>query len=494
MRADIWVLAFSSLLGLPSLLPAQSPLATERAALRAMEFPDMPPAPASVIEGRSTSKAQRFTHGGFTSVQVNVNGQGLNIVGDAANEPSIAVDPLDSSEIIIGWRQFDSISSSFREAGIGRSTDGGQTFTSGVLDNGVFRSDPVLTVDRDGIFHYYSLRVVNGGAELRCELYTSEDGGATWPPTPVDAFGGDKAWIETDRSETGSSLGIGQLYATWNATFSCCGSDSFNRSIDAGASFQAPVQLPDQPFWGTVTVGPDGEVYTAGVSDSVAGRIAVVKSTNAQDANQTLAFATPVLVDLGGSPSSGGTPNPAGLNGQVWVDVDRSSGPRRGWVYLLSSVDPPGADPLDVHFSRSSDGGQTWSPAQRLNSVTTGWQWFGTMAVGPNGRIDVVWNDTRNAGGGVQSELFHTYSTDGGQTWAADQAITPSFNPLVGFPQQNKIGDYYHMVANHQGAHLTYAATFNGEEDVYYLRIPHDQLFADGFETGSTQAWSAASP
>ena len=61
--------------------------------------------------------------------QVNVDANGLNIVGDAANEPSIAVDPTNPNSIVIGWRQFNTISSSFRQAGNGYTTNGGQTWT-----------------------------------------------------------------------------------------------------------------------------------------------------------------------------------------------------------------------------------------------------------------------------------------------------------------------------------------------------------------------------
>ena len=47
-----------------------------------------------------------------------------------------------------------------------------------------------------------------------------------------------------------------------------------------------------------------------------------------------------------------------------WVAVDHSSGPTRGNVYMLASVDrSSNADPLDVMFARSTDGGATWSPA-----------------------------------------------------------------------------------------------------------------------------------
>ncbi len=65
-------------------------------------------------EGRQTAPAYRFFKSGFFTVQVNINSSGYNIIGDAANEPSIAVDPTDPNRIVIGWRQFDTISSNFR--------------------------------------------------------------------------------------------------------------------------------------------------------------------------------------------------------------------------------------------------------------------------------------------------------------------------------------------------------------------------------------------
>jgi len=93
----------------------------------------------------------------FVSVQVNVDEFGQNIPGDAANEPSIAVDPTDPNKIVIGWRQFDNVASNFRQAGWAYSHDAGQTWTfPGVLDPGQFRSDPVLDADAEGNFYYYS--------------------------------------------------------------------------------------------------------------------------------------------------------------------------------------------------------------------------------------------------------------------------------------------------------------------------------------------------
>jgi hypothetical protein len=110
------------------------------------------------------------------------------------------------------------------------------------------------------------------------------------------------------------------------------------------------------------------------------------------------------------------------------------------------------------------------------------WQWFGSMSVAPNGRIDAIWNDTRNDAGNFLSEVFYSFSVDGGETWSTNQAVTPPFDPSLGYPQQQKLGDYYHMISDNQGANLAYAATFNGEQDVYFLRIPVTSACDDGLD------------
>jgi hypothetical protein len=44
------------------------------------------------------------------------DGFGQNILGDADNEPSIAVSPTNPLNMVIGWRQFDNVTSNFRTA------------------------------------------------------------------------------------------------------------------------------------------------------------------------------------------------------------------------------------------------------------------------------------------------------------------------------------------------------------------------------------------
>ena len=78
-------------------------------------------------------------------------------------------------------------------------------------------------------------------------------------------------------------------------------------------------------------------------------------------------------------------------------------------------------------FARSTDGGLTFSAPQRINDDPMNqnkWHWFGTLAVAPNGRIDSVWLDTRNAANNTDSQLFYSYSTDGGVTWSPNVAVS----------------------------------------------------------------------
>ena len=435
------------------------------------EVPDDPPLPVPAWQPLwPPAPPFVFARDGYYSVQVNVDDFGGNIPNDAANEPSIAVDPTNPNRMAIGWRQFDTVKSNFRQAGWGYSRDAGRSWTfPGSLDPGVFRSDPVLDTDADGNFHYYSLQ--HPDDEFFCDLFKSSDGGETWVG-PIYAYGGDKAWFDIDMT---GGIGHGNFYAAWDHA-GCCGDNWFTRSTDGGETFDYPVPIPEQPIWGVTTAGPDGAVYVAGRRRYTNAEFVVAKSTTVQDPNAPLDFDFAVEVNLGGALlyylQYG--PNPGGLLGQVWIAADHSNGPTHGNLYVLSSVDPPDSDPLDVHFIRSSDGGLSWSAPVRVNDDPPGtdaWQWFGTLSVAPNGRIDVVWNDTRNSGEDNISELFYAHSTDAGLTWSDNVALSEPFDSWLGWPNQDKLGDYYDMVSDEVGVNLACAATFNGEQDVYFLRI-----------------------
>ncbi|NQT77580.1 MAG: T9SS type A sorting domain-containing protein [Bacteroidetes bacterium] len=421
------------------------------------------------LENAKTSAAYSFRSSGIFTTQVNVNQDGENILGDAANEPSIAVDPTNPDRMMIGWRQFDNVNNDFRQAGYGYTLDGGQTWTfPGVIDPGVFRSDPVLDCDADGNFYYNSLTLTPSD-DFECTVYKIEDGGVEWDDGTY-AWGGDKQWMRIDRTD---GPGSGNNYSFWTQYWSICHPEYFTRSANAGYSFEPCVLVPGIPFWGTLAVGPDGELYVGGAGEYT--DLVVSKSTNAQTPGSTITWNSSTSVDLDGT-LNGWTPvNPSGLLGQLWVDVDVSDGPGRGNVYVLASVDRnSNTDPADVMFARSTDGGLNWDPPIRINDdpTVTKYQWFGSMSVAPNGRIDAVWLDTRaDPWGALESALFYSYSVDQGVTWSVNEQLSDIFDPHLGWPQQNKMGDYFHMSSDEGGAHLAWANTLNGEQDVYYSFI-----------------------
>src|SRR5438067_10902442 len=186
-------------------------------------------------------------------------------------------------------------------------------------------------------------------------------------------------------------------------------------------------------------------------------------------------------VDLGGDFVFGGAINPGGLSGQLFLAVDRSGGPTNNNIYMLASVVPSGRSTTDVMFVRSTDGGLTFSAPHKINDDPVNpnkWHWFGTFSVAPSGRLDAVWYDTRNAANNTDSQLFYSWSTDGGVTWSPNVAVSNAFNPFEGYPNQNKIGDYITIVSDNTGGNAAYSATFNfnpnngqHEEDVYYVRV-----------------------
>ena len=435
-----------------------------------LEKYDNPPAVPRKIE---TSPRMVSRLGSFVSYQVNVDASGNNIIGDAANECSISVDPTNLSTMAIGWRQFDDVTSNFRQAGYGYTTDGGLTWAfPGVLEPGFFRSDPVTQSDEAGSFFYDSLRT-DGFSFFCTDIWSSTSGGASWSLISGEqgAIGGDKQWFTIDK--TG---GPGHHFQYQAFDQSNCAGGLFNRSTDAGVEWETPVDIPNEPIFGTLDVDSNGNLYVGGEGSI----FYCARSSNAQIGGQTPTFDQITPVDMGGDLSGGGI-NPAGLDGQCFLAVDHSGTATNNYVYMLASVLPPGQSTTEVMFVRSTDGGLTFSAPLRVNDDTnhqSKWHWFGTFSVSPNGRLDAVWYDTRNAANNTDSQLFYSFSTDAGVTWSANVAVSNSFNPSEGYPNQDKIGDYITIVSDETGGNVAYSATFNfnpnngqHEEDVYYVRV-----------------------
>src|SRR6266513_4035053 len=305
---------------------ARTPLPTEP-----LEKYDNPPAVAAPALAISPAFVSHF--GPYTSYQVNVDVNGNNRVGDAANEPSICVDRNNPNRMSIGWRQFNSVTSNFREAGFAFTTNGGTRWIApGVLQNNVFRSDPVLNSDTTGRFFYLSLL-----QNFFDDLWRSLTGGQSWSLVgPAD--GGDKQWFTIDNT---NSSGHGFQYQSWSTDGNNYGGRQFTRSTNDGLTWMNPINIPNSPAWGTLDVDFNGNVFIGGVNLST-GRIWCVRSTNAKNGAVVPTFDQSRAVNLGGNIIFAEPINLEGLVGQVFLAVDRSGTSTNNNVYMLASVQPSG--------------------------------------------------------------------------------------------------------------------------------------------------------
>src|SRR6059058_689212 len=274
------------LLSLAAFTSASAQLAPTRPAPRGepLETYDNPPAPPRKIE---TSPRMISVYGGFISYQANVDQNGQNILGDAANECPISVDPTDGNKMTIAWRQFYDVTSNFRQGGWGYTTDGGVHWTfPGVLQNNVFRSDPVTNSDEIGQFFYLSLQSNQAQSFFCDDLWRSTNGGQTWTEqSPDRSAGGDKEWFTIDKT---NGPGHGFQYQANDSANCALGPTAFQRSTNGGLTWQPPIAIPNSPIYGTLDVDTNGNVFVGGWGGGAT--FYCVRSSNAQLGNQTPTF------------------------------------------------------------------------------------------------------------------------------------------------------------------------------------------------------------
>ena len=326
-----------------------------------------------------------------------------------------------------------------------------------------------------GQFFYLSLQSDVNLSFFCDDLWRSTNGGQSWvysqaKEAPAEATSSGLPSIrQTARDmdfNTSQTTALTAAAAAWNS----------NVPPTVGSPGRLQSHVPHSPVYGTLDVDTNGNLFIGGEGST----FYCVRSSNAQIGGQTPTFDRSTAVNMGGFIGSGGI-NPAGLDGMVFLAIDRSGTATNNNIYMLASVVPSGRSTTDVMFVRSTDGGLTFSAPRRINDDPVNpskWHWFGTLSVAPNGRIDSVWYDTRNAANNTDSQLFYSWSTDGGVTWAPNVAVSNAFNPFEGYPNQSKIGDYITIVSDNTGGNVAYSATFNfnatrgqHEEDVYYVRV-----------------------
>ena len=360
----------------------------------------------------------------------------VNISLDASpqNEPSVKISRKDPNRVVAAWRDFRTgVEPAVRRVGYSYSTDGGTTWSTSQLlapFNATYprTSDPAVGVDTSGNFYIATISITNTNSNGKIIVYKSTDQGETFGQTfvaPADTgnFFDDKEYIESDL--TPSSPFANRLYISWTR-FQPSSAISMTSSSNGGITWSLQTRIDDGVGGqgSDLCVGPSGDVYIVWAGGP---GILFDKSTDGGSS-----FSTDVLVDslhggMGGFPS---------------IACDLSGGPNSGHLYTVFS-DGRNGD-LDVFLSSSSDGGANWSAPVRVNNDPVGnsksqyWPW---VAVDDFGAISIVFYDTRNTPSNSIIEAYFSRSVDGGQTFT-NELLSTAQSPTNTPNGAVRFGDY----------------------------------------------------
>jgi len=348
---------------------------------------------------------------------------------------------------------FNNVGSLFISEGVYVTTNGGlnwfgsDTTTGAPISN--HGGDPGITIDKNGTLIQTHLGFATSGMFANY----STDNGLSWSPNYTIQSGSvDKNLAGTDDSPT--SPYYGRSYCVYTV-FSSPYNATISYTTNSGVSWSSPTTIiPPQP--GYIARGEDvrtarnGDVYVtwannvgSGPEDfcafakSTNGGVSFTGSNNVFDMNGLLVFGT------------GFAPYGIRMNSFVRMDVDKSGGPRDGWIYIVTSqknLAPAGSDP-DIILHRSTDGGTTWSAGIRVNQdpLNNGkQQFYNAIKVDEAGGVNVVYYDNRNTAAD-SAEVMISRSLDGGTTWTdivvSDHRFRPKAVTLSGIAG-GYAGDY----------------------------------------------------
>jgi hypothetical protein len=389
------------------------------------------------------------------------------------NEEMVAINPQNTDNAVAIWRDFRL---GFRRVGIGYTFDAGMTWhdTLLVVPPYPWQSDPVLAVDSSGNFFACTL-CLRSTREGPTGIYVqkSTDGGMTWS-SPVVAVDSAFAYFEDKQMmvlDADSGATYGNVYISWTRFTSDLSSSDIAliRSTDGGASYSDPIIISDNPDvqWSVPAAGPDGEVFVAWFQYFPRGIVFDVSYDQGQTFGDDRLIAPTSIwpEEINGNIMV--FPFPA-----LVCDIGQAS-PFRGNLYM-AYMNGTSTD-MDILFRESTDGGGTWSSAIRLNDDDQGNgcdQFHPWLSVDETGWIHAIFYDRRlDEGRNLLFDLYYTRSTDGGLSWSPNERITtvssdPGHAALAGL-----IGEYIGLSAWENEVQMAWTDTRNGNQDVFSGRM-----------------------
>src|SRR5205085_2056588 len=337
--------------------------------------------------------------------------------------------------------------------------------------NGIdFGSDPALAFDtRGNVFYGYIVIFFGNGSGVsgtQMAVARSTDGGQTYSSVNFFGFEGgsnhfnDKPMITADTNR--NSPFRDNVYIAWDAAAggSIGGGIRVAASTDHGANFTTTraddPSGPGRSIGASPAVGPNGELYVAW-NDYLANTIAFNRSF---DAGKT--WGAQNVVSSKSIPFDIRVPAESFRGALVYpvLDVDRSTGPRRGRLYC-SWIDLSAVGTTDIYLSFSDDNGAHWSPrttvADQLSIPVDRFNHW--MSVDPvTGDVNLSFYDTRNDVTGLRymTDTYLAQSRDGGTSWLPNVRVTNQSSnehdcggvfPCNGINYGNQQGDYEGLVS-----------------------------------------------
>lgn len=414
-------------------------------------------------------------------------------------EPTIAVNPLNRNNIVVG-----------RGTSLQGSLDGGRTFPLSAevpfVTSHQDKGDPVLAFDSQGRLFFVFLGLATDSDPQGKDVLVQQFNPTTLDPDEfaffnnvsdsagVSAFQGhdnDKPWLAADRFAT--SAFRDRLYVIWTDVRLPFRNGPavvyVSFSTDQGATWSSARILsnpaddcPGQPAndcyaWPAhIAVAANGDVYAAyhagtapvATPTDLDGQIVILRSTDggvtfpfrikpfgAGSANITFNEDTTRRLNR----SLSWTPG----SGQPWLLPDPTDSQRIAVVFSddpTNTTDGGTADDMNVVIARSTNRGQTWTAPANVASAPLGaLEMFPTAAMDLNSRcLSVAWYDTRfafanparrNSLGNYLLDFFVRTSPDGGQTFGPEVALNgetfdPDLNAIdrAGGQIENRIGEY----------------------------------------------------
>lgn len=203
-----------------------------------------------------------------------------------------------------------------------------------------------------------------------------------------------------------------------------------------------------------VAVAPDGTIYASWL-DWGAGKIFVDRSTNGgatwgtdHVVHQFVMPTGSFFISIPPTPHRGIVPFP-------FSDASGKGTPHAGRLYVsYEDRTSGGGVDTNVWVTFSDDGGTTWSNPARVNDdgASGAYQFFPAIAVDPAGTVGLGWYDTRRDGTNHKTDQFFAWSTDGGVTFSANKRIsTKQSDETGGGADGNDYGDYEGIDSNKVG-------------------------------------------